>query len=98
MVEKQRKVKGWCLDVNQGGGTDWPSGHCILHLLELAEKKIPAAIKKIFNQLVKSINFIELQLTSTHLLTSLCAEVGAARKALTPHTEGRGSSQGNATV
>lgn len=98
MVEKQRKAKCWCLGMNQGGGTDWTSGHCILHLLELAEKKIPVAIKKIFNELVKNINFIELRLTSTHLLPSLCAEMGAARKALTSHPEGRCSSQGNATV
>lgn len=69
--------------MNQGDGTNCTNGHCILHLLELAEKNTPVAIKKIFNELVKNINCIELQLLSTHLLNILCAEMGAARKALT---------------
>ncbi|XP_028314934.1 zinc finger BED domain-containing protein 5 [Gouania willdenowi] len=68
--------------------------HCSIHREALATKTMPANLKMVLDEAVKTVNFIKSRPLQSRLFGILCAEMGSKHHQLLLHTEVRWLSRG----
>ncbi|KAK7901480.1 hypothetical protein WMY93_018249 [Mugilogobius chulae] len=68
--------------------------HCSIHREALATKTMPANLKTVLDEAVRTVNFIKSRPLQSRLFGILCAEMGSEHRQLLLHTEVRWLSRG----
>lgn len=68
--------------------------HCSIHRYSLVSKTLPDALKAVFIQVVKVVNFIKARDVNSRVFRELCKEMGEKYELLLYHTEVRWLSRG----
>ena len=68
--------------------------HCVIHRFALAMKTLPSGLQEVLQDVVKIVNHISANATTSRLFAAFCKEVGSDFKVLLLHTEVRWLSRG----
>ena len=68
--------------------------HCVIHRFALAMKTLPSGLQEVLQDVVKIVNHISANATTSRLFAAFCEEVGSDFKVLLLHTEVRSLSRG----
>ena len=68
--------------------------HCVIHRFALAIKTLPSGLQEALQDVVKTVNHIFANATTSRLFAAFCKEVGSDFKVLLLHTEVRWLSRG----
>ena len=68
--------------------------HCVIHRFALAMKTLPSGLQEVLQDVVKIVNHISANATTSRLFAAFCEEVGSDFKVLLLHTEVRWLSRG----
>jgi len=68
--------------------------HCALHRESLASKAMCPELKRIFDQIIRIVNFVKSRPLNSRLFQQLCTEMGEEHTALLLHLELGGSREG----
>ena len=63
--------------------------HCVIHRFALAMKTLPSGLQEVLQDVVKIVNHISANATTSRLFAAFCEEVGSDFKVLLLHTEVR---------
>ena len=68
--------------------------HCVIHRFALAMKTLPSGLQEVLQDVVKIVNHISANATTSRLFAAFCEEFGSDFKVLLLHTEVRWLSRG----
>ena len=68
--------------------------HCVIHRFALAMKTLPSGLQEVLQDVVKIVNHISANATTSRLFAAFCEEVGSDFKVILLHTEVRCLSRG----
>ena len=68
--------------------------YCVIHRFALAMKTLPSGLQEVLQDVVKIVNHISANATTSRLFAAFCEEVGSDFKVLLLHTEVRWLSRG----
>ena len=69
--------------------------HCFFHREALASKTFPDALKRVFDVVIKSVNYIKSSTLNNRLFRKLCKDLNSEHKQLLYYTKVRWLSRGN---